>query len=204
VPASTPLGRVPVLLLLAAATGFAPGAEAPPAAPRCWPSAADTDPARCPPNDPDWPKAWEFRGDVPPEVDATRMHPAERALGAIGSSLDRAWQRTIGRDDVVVAVLDSGIRWNDPELRLKVRLNAGELPVPAGADVHDADGNGRFDVDDYARLDVHEVVSRVRVERRAAGRRGPARGRIGHRDVLRRRTDGLCFIERREILPHCA
>src|SRR5215216_6398422 len=45
-----------------------------------------------------------------------------------------AWMKTTGRPDVSVAVLDSGIKWNDAgamsDLRLKVRLNAGELPVP--------------------------------------------------------------------------
>lgn len=78
------------------------------------------------------------------------MHPAEVALGAIGISLDRAWQTTLGRDDVVIAVLDSGIRWNQADLRRKIWLNAGELPVPLGSASHDANGDGVFDVDDYA------------------------------------------------------
>lgn len=116
----------------------------------CWPSGPETDPAQCPPNDPGYPGSWEFRGDIPTAVDQAKMHPAERALGAIGFSLDRAWQHTTGRDDVVIAVLDSGIRWREVELRRKLFLNRGELPTPAGHTEHDADGNGRFDVDDYA------------------------------------------------------
>ena len=78
------------------------------------------------------------------------MHPAERELGAIGFSLDLAWQLSTGRRDVIIAVLDSGIRWNYEDLRLKFHINAGELPPPEGSTVHDANGDGRFDVDDYA------------------------------------------------------
>ena len=49
-------------------------------------------------------------------------------------SVNTAWMTTTGRPDVSIAVLDSGIKWNDPgamsDLRLKVRLNPGELPTP--------------------------------------------------------------------------
>ncbi len=45
-----------------------------------------------------------------------------------------AWQVSTGRPDVTIAVLDSGIKWNDlgamRDLRAKVRLNQGELPAP--------------------------------------------------------------------------
>ena len=45
-----------------------------------------------------------------------------------------AWEVTTGRTDVTIAVLDSGIEWNDAgamnDLRAKVRLNQGELPAP--------------------------------------------------------------------------
>jgi hypothetical protein len=77
------------------------------------------------------------------------MHPGEVALGAIGISLDRAWQHTVGRDDVVIAVLDSGILWDFADLVKKLALNAGELPLPRGATAHDANGDGVFDIDDY-------------------------------------------------------
>ena len=44
-----------------------------------------------------------------------------------------AWETTLGRPDVTIAVMDSGIKWNDAgamsDLRLKVRLNTGELPL---------------------------------------------------------------------------
>src|SRR5436190_7852888 len=50
------------------------------------------------------------------------------------SSVDTAWQTTTGRPDVTISVDDSGIRWDEREtildLRDKLRLNKGELPVP--------------------------------------------------------------------------
>jgi len=75
-------------------------------------------------------------------------------LGQIsGVSADRAWKYSIGRADVQVAILDTGIRWNNRALRTKVALNAEELPAPerpAGCSEDDCNGDGAFDVDDYA------------------------------------------------------
>src|SRR3954452_16747877 len=47
----------------------------------------------------------------------------------------QAWATTTGRPDVTMAVLDSGIMWNNlgkPEgqVRTKIRLDKGELPAP--------------------------------------------------------------------------
>jgi hypothetical protein len=65
-----------------------------------------------------------------------------------------AWQTTTGRPDVVIAVLDSGIKWNDAgamlDLRRKTRLNKGELPLPEGCTQYDCNTDGVFDVTDYA------------------------------------------------------
>ncbi len=73
--------------------------------------------------------------------------------GVMGASVDKAWEVTTGRPDVVIAVLDSGIRWHDTavmrELAGKIFLNEGELPPPLGAASWDADGNGVFNVWDY-------------------------------------------------------
>jgi hypothetical protein len=53
---------------------------------------------------------------------------------AAGSPVKTAFEVTLGRPDVVISVLDSGIEWNDQgamiALRKKVWLNAGELPAP--------------------------------------------------------------------------
>ncbi len=60
------------------------------------------------------------------------------------------WEATTGRPDVVIAVLDSGIFWDERDLARKVALNAGELPVPAGCASHDCNGDGFVSVDDFA------------------------------------------------------
>ncbi|HVT34862.1 MAG TPA: S8 family serine peptidase, partial [Nevskiaceae bacterium] len=85
-----------------------------------------------------------------------------------------AWKLTRGRGDVVIAILDTGIRWEKGELRRQVHLNCAELPAPHNAAgvavasanaspgckepdfVYDLNGNGYLDVDDYqddARVD---------------------------------------------------
>src|SRR4051794_38992643 len=65
-----------------------------------------------------------------------------------------AWQTTTGRADVTIAVLDSGIKWNDGgamnDLRRKARLNRGELPLPQGCPNYDCNGDGVFNVSDYS------------------------------------------------------
>ena len=47
---------------------------------------------------------------------------------------DTAWQTTTGRPDVAIAVLDSGIKWDDKnamlDLRRKTRISRGEAKVP--------------------------------------------------------------------------
>jgi hypothetical protein len=72
-----------------------------------------------------------------------------------GVSADRAWKRSTGDPDVQIAILDTGIRWREAGLRTKVALNRGELPRPqAGATAcadDDCNGDGAFNVDDYAR-----------------------------------------------------
>jgi hypothetical protein len=72
-----------------------------------------------------------------------------------GVRADSAWKYSAGSPSVTVAVLDTGIRWQDRELVDKVHLNRDELPKPqkaGGADciVYDCDGNGAFNVEDYA------------------------------------------------------
>lgn len=77
-----------------------------------------------------------------------------------------AWKLSTGRPDVVVAILDTGIRWEKDELRRQAYLNCAELPAPQGADgktragmspgcrdaalSYDLNGDGAFNADDYA------------------------------------------------------
>ncbi|MGH2739744.1 MAG: S8 family serine peptidase [Actinomycetota bacterium] len=78
--------------------------------------------------------------------------------GVKGVGLNRAWEVTTGRPDVVIAVLDSGIRWEEerPNLLRKYYLNRGELPMPgAGPNAGDTrfdgyDVDGDVDADDTA------------------------------------------------------
>jgi hypothetical protein len=61
-----------------------------------------------------------------------------------------AWKLTRGRPDVTIAILDTGIKWDKDSLRRRIHLNAGELPKPEGSSVYDKNGDGQFNVDDYA------------------------------------------------------
>src|SRR4051794_26626233 len=61
-----------------------------------------------------------------------------------------AWKLTRGRPDVVIAILDTGIQWNKGSLRKRIHLNRDELPKPNDGPVYDFNGDGQFNVDDYA------------------------------------------------------
>ena len=82
-----------------------------------------------------------------------------------GVRADTAWKYSTGDPDTVVAILDTGIRWQDRELLEKVHLNEDELPQPQadrGAPIDggpacntfvaadDANGDGAFNVRDFA------------------------------------------------------
>jgi hypothetical protein len=62
---------------------------------------------------------------------------AQEPGGLEGASLDKAWQVSTGRPDIHIAVLDSGIIWDDYgrmlDLRNKVAPNWAELPPPEAA-----------------------------------------------------------------------
>ena len=66
-----------------------------------------------------------------------------------GMNVTGAWQRSTGRPDVFVAVLDSGIEWDRRALAKATALNAGELPLPPGCAVYDCNGDGVVNVADY-------------------------------------------------------
>ena len=95
------------------------------------------------------------------DANKSSVREAELELGS-GIAVDLAWQKTVGSWDVTVAILDSGIEWDEYNLANKVRLNTGELPLPQDelgveADTHDFDGNGLVNVLDYAqdpRIDI--------------------------------------------------
>lgn len=111
----------------------------------------ETDPPTLP-NDfnANWKLTSATTGD--PSLDSS----AQELYGVTGASVDLAWQVTTGRPDVLIAVLDSGIRWGEqqPDILNKYYLNRAELPVPEGStntvDPHDRNGDGVFNVKDYA------------------------------------------------------
>ena len=82
----------------------------------------------------------------------------QRLCGQLGAALDLAWGVERGSPDTVIAVLDSGIEWRDPEAMADLAgttyVNRGELPTPlpaaTGADPYDTDGDGRLSALDYA------------------------------------------------------
>jgi hypothetical protein len=115
-------------------------------APPSYPECGEPDrPELCPP---DLDGHWAYLSYIPADWEGN-VRDTE-LLYPTGMSIDRAWRTTTGRPDVVVAVLDSGIRWREGDLRAKIALNSAELPLPENSDIYDADGNGVFNVDDYA------------------------------------------------------
>src|SRR3954453_23298486 len=86
-----------------------------------------------------------------------------------GFNASGAWKLDRGNPGVTIAILDTGIVWDDNGLRAQIHLNQGELPVPlhdrgtpssdAGtvpggscanmASAYDANGDGAFNVLDY-------------------------------------------------------
>jgi Subtilase family len=62
------------------------------------------------------------------------LDTAQPAGSCAHGAVHTAWQVSTGRSAVVIAVLDSGIEWNNQDamtdLRDKVHLNQGELPAP--------------------------------------------------------------------------
>jgi len=106
------------------------------------------------PSDYDPAGEWDLGSGHPADVPEARLDAAERALGS-GAWVDRAWSISTGRTDVLIAIMDSGIEWSQGELLRKHYLHAAELPFPqdaAGADrgTHDFNGDGIFNIDDWA------------------------------------------------------
>lgn len=68
-------------------------------------------------------------------VDDNAVFPAgTNSCVTAGSPVNTAFESTLGRPDVLISELDSGVEWNDAgamtAVRKKIWLNAGELPAP--------------------------------------------------------------------------
>lgn len=144
---------------------------------------------------------------------ATTQPVGSCAHGAIHT----AWEVTTGRPDLTIAVLDSGIKWNDAaamtDLRDKVRLNQGELPAPrhdltvplvpgvrcatyGTATGGDFNPHGHYDINHDGVLNVLDYACDARVAHvvnggsvRHALRHGPA-GMLTPEDLILAFTDG--------------
>jgi len=95
--------------------------------------------------------------------DETCTRPGQAGL-ATGMSADAAWLLSTGDPRVVVAVMDSGMRWRERDLVTQYRLNGAELaacPPPgatAGAvESYDVNQDGRFNMRDYHGGDYADV-----------------------------------------------
>lgn len=78
------------------------------------------------PNDPSFSLQWGLHNSNNRDIDAPQ-----------------AWDITTGSDEIVIAVIDTGVDYNHPDLRNNIWVNTGEIPNNG----IDDDGNGY--VDDY-------------------------------------------------------
>lgn len=169
-----------------------------------WPNGPDEDPLLDPPNDPGFLQRdgqgrvvggeWNFWSFVP-EIwaDNPGFRQAEIPLGT-GMWVDKAWQVTPGSAEVLIAVLDSGVYWDNRDLVNKYYLNRGELDadgrrprVPEGyaGDAFDVNGDGRFNVKDYTHFFPEEELARL------DGAPGNGNGMVDPEDLILHFSDGV-------------
>jgi hypothetical protein len=82
------------------------------------------------PNDPEFPYQWS-------------LHNSGQTGGAYDADIDlpAAWVMTTGSMATIVAVLDSGVDYADPDLYLNIWLNPGEIPDALAGSLSDTDGD---------------------------------------------------------------
>ena len=113
-----------------------------------FPGAVGSDTWQHRPNDPRYQEDWHLYSHIPVNHQA-ELSAEERAMGS-GLHVDRAWQLHLGDPDTTIAVLDSGIFWDYPDLINQVKLNTAELPLPENSEVYDVNQDGRVNIQDYA------------------------------------------------------
>lgn len=92
--------------------------------------------ANATPNDPMLGQLWGMKNDG--------QKDSENRTGVVGVDIaaEQAWDITTGSQDVVVAVIDTGINYNHPDLKDNVWVNLAEANGKPGVD---DDGNGIID-----------------------------------------------------------
>jgi hypothetical protein len=113
-------------------------------------------------------ESWEKTSCAPGTSGDSCVRKGQAGL-ASGQAADQAWLLSTGDSRVVVAVLDSGIRWSNRDLLSRHYLNAEELRVcpPPGADAQavdaeaafDVNGDGVFNIRDYDHADWLDDVN---------------------------------------------
>ncbi len=102
--------------------------------------------------------ACDLYGTFDVRCNPTFASNPQELFGVTGASIDLAWEKTTGRPDIVIAVHDSGVKWNDVgamrDLNNKTWLNKGELPIPDWgsphpSDAYDRNSDGIFNLKDY-------------------------------------------------------
>ncbi|MGI8756462.1 MAG: hypothetical protein ACR2MB_11500, partial [Acidimicrobiales bacterium] len=119
------------------------------------------------------------------------------------ANVPTAFTHTTGRPDVTIALLDSGIKWNDAgamnDLRKKIRLNKGELPKPANdggtslegtpCSGYDASGSA-YDLNNDSVFNVSDYACDSRVDLSDSRRVGPT-GVLTPQDIIIAFSDGI-------------
>ena len=160
--------HLPLTSLLALLMGA--GALVPGGASAAWPppptaTAADMANPQHWPNDPAYAYSsesdgqWNYYSFVPDPSGFVTPRPEETAAGM---SIDLAWRLTTGDPRVRIAITDSGIHWDEPDLVEQVWLNHRELTShkprtanddPCGGEGElagfDCNGDGKLTVADY-------------------------------------------------------
>ncbi len=92
-----------------------------------------------------WPKDRQFFKQW--ALNNIGQSPPHGIPGEPGADMDimRAWEKTKGSKDVVVAVIDTGCDYTHPELKNNMWVNEKEAPKNGGVAGVDDDGNGYVD-----------------------------------------------------------
>jgi len=151
------------------------------------------------------PNATYKDGSFYPDVTNTNGQPKFGKPMVSGFNAAGAWKLERGRRDVVVAILDTGIKWDHEGLRTQIHLNTGELPYPEvsgpaldpSVDCTTYDTSGAtYDPDHDGGANVLDYACDPRVSVTWSGRAGPA-NKITAQDLIHR--FGKCKITNHQL-----
>ena len=136
---------------------------------------------------------WSFYPESWIGPNAGAIRPEERDTLGTGMSADRAWQVTTGDPGILIAIHDDGTGWLRPEMVEKTFIKREELDfdgcrpeigclVETPADRFDANGDGKFNMLDYAVCDG---------ERERWDSMGNGNTRLDPADLIRNCSDGI-------------